>query len=99
MNQIGGSGRQKGMLDGLTARQTLRGLRKSPVVAATVILTLALAIGGNTAIFSIVDQLQHRPLPYPQGDRLVMISGAPRRHDAAGTTRLMGNSNPECLTC
>jgi putative ABC transport system permease protein len=55
-------------------RHMARGLRKSPVLAVTVILTLALAIGGNTAIFSIVDQLLLRPLPYPNSDALVKIS-------------------------
>ena len=50
-----------------------RGLRRSPGFAIAVILTLALGIGGNTAIFSVVDQLLLRPLPYPDGDRLLMI--------------------------
>ena len=55
------------------ARHMARGLRKSPVFTITVVLTLGLAIGGNTAIFSIVDQLLLRPLPYPEGDRLVTV--------------------------
>ena len=55
------------------ARHMSRGLRKSPVFTLTVVLTLAIAIGGNTAIFSVVDQLLLRPLPYPEGDQLVTI--------------------------
>ena len=48
-------------------RHTGRSLRRSPGFATAVILTLALGIGGNTAIFSVVDQLMLRPLPYPNG--------------------------------
>ena len=54
-------------------RHTGRGLRRSPGFALAVVLTLALGIGGNTAIFSVVDQLLLRPLPYPNGDRLVTV--------------------------
>jgi putative ABC transport system permease protein len=56
------------------ARHMARGLRKSPVFTLTVVLTLALAVGGNTAIFSLVDQLLLRPLPYPDGDHIVAIN-------------------------
>jgi predicted permease len=55
------------------ARHMARGLRKSPGFTIAVVLTLALGIGGNTAIFSVVDQLLLRPLPYPDGDKLMMV--------------------------
>jgi len=54
-------------------RHAARGLWRSPGFSLAVILTLALGIGGNTAVFSVVDQLLLRPLPYPNGDRLVMV--------------------------
>ena len=55
------------------AQLAARGLRRNPAFEATVVLTLALGIGGNTSIFSVVDQLLLRPLPYPAGDRLVTV--------------------------
>src|SRR5918996_3033227 len=54
-------------------RHGARGLWRSPGFSVAVILTLALGIGGNTAVFSVVDQLLLRPLPYPDGDRLVIV--------------------------
>jgi hypothetical protein len=52
----------------------LRQLRKSPGFAVTAILTLALGVGANTAIFTLIDSIVLRPLPFPDQDRLVTIS-------------------------
>lgn len=54
-------------------RHMARGLRKNMGFTTAVVLTLALGIGGNTAIFSVVDQLLLRPLPYPRGEELVTV--------------------------
>ena len=51
----------------------VRQLRKSPGFAATAVLTLALGIGANTAIFTLIDSIMLRPLPFPQQDRLMRI--------------------------
>jgi len=54
-------------------RYAARGLARAPGFAALALLTLACAIGANVAIFSVVDSLLLRPLPLPQGERVVTL--------------------------
>src|SRR5919204_748996 len=66
-------------------RSALRSVAHRPALAATIAATLTVAIGANSAIFSAVDAVLLRPLPYPDPDRLVAVyeSNAARRQSTA----------------
>lgn len=64
------------------ARFALRQLRKSPGFTLTVMLTLALCIGVNTAIFSVLDAVLFRAAPFPEPDRLALLVTAMRGNGA-----------------
>jgi len=67
-----------------------RQLRKSPGFTLTAVLTLALGIGANTAIFSLVDSIMLRPLPFPRQDRLVRIESGDVSPFPKGWIRALG---------
>jgi len=58
-------------------RYAARGLRKNPGFVLVVVLSLALGIGANSTIFSVMDALLYRSLPFPRPNRLVVIWETP----------------------
>jgi putative ABC transport system permease protein len=60
-------------------RYAVRGLARNPVFASVAILTLAVGIGMNTAVFSVVSAALIKPLPYPDSERIVWLANADRR--------------------
>ena len=66
----------------------MRTLRQSPGFTAVAVLTLAIGIGANTAIFSFVDAMLLKPLPYPDADRIVRVMEKPPRGERNGISTL-----------
>lgn len=75
------------LLDALlrNTRLALRGMRRTPGFSAAIVLTLALGIGANSAVFSAIDAVLLRPLPYPDADRLVELKQV---HERSGESRV-----------
>ena len=69
-------------------RFAFRMLRKSPGFTAVATLTLAIAIGANTAIFSFVDGVLLKPLPYDDPDRIVRVMEKPPQGERNGISTL-----------
>jgi hypothetical protein len=73
-------------------RHALLGLRRNSMFTATAFLTLAIGIGANTAVFSVVNSILIKPLPYPDADRLAGVwnvaPGAPGLASVSGDLRL-----------
>src|SRR5260370_17914394 len=58
-------------------RYGLRTLRRNPMFTAVALLTLAIGIGANTAVFSVVNSVLLKPLPYPKSEELVGVCQNP----------------------
>jgi putative ABC transport system permease protein len=70
-----------------SARQVARMLRRNPWFATASLLTLAIGIGANTAVFSVVNTVLLKPLPYPHAERLISV-----QHTAPGAAGLVSIS-------
>ena len=79
----------------MDARHAVRSLRRSPGFAAVALLALAVGIGGNTAVFSVIDATRVQAIPYEDPERLVNLIGNVDR----GAIERRGASYPDFVDC
>ena len=79
---------------GQDLKDAVRTLLSKPAFTAATLLTLALGIGGNTAIFAVVHAVLLRPLPYPQPEQLVQIF----KTSVQQPNRIGGSTSPPDFT-
>jgi predicted permease len=89
-----------GFLDsiGRDLNYALRAIRRNRTVTAVVVLTLALAIGANTAVFSVLDGVLLKPLPYPRAEELVALRQVAPGAAASGSADALSLSPSLYLT-
>ena len=80
-------------------RHAFRLFSRTPIVTATALLTIALGVGGSTAVFSVVYAVMLRPLPYPAPDRLVELFEDNPRANTADVPRLDAQLSLVGRTC
>ena len=73
-------------------RLALRALQRTPGFTITALLSLALAIGASAAAFAVIDAVRFRALPFPDGDRLVLLSEVPLDAGAAGAASAVASA-------
>lgn len=84
---------------GKDLQHAFRGLRKNPGFTAVAVVTLAIAVGANTAMFAVVNAILLKPLPFKDADRLMLVHLlAPDREAERGTLREMNWSYPKYQT-
>jgi hypothetical protein len=78
-------------------RYALRGMHRNPVFAVAAILTLALGMGMSTAVFSVVNSVLIKPLPYPDAGRLVWLANYNRsQYRCAARIGAEASGQPAC---